>query len=291
MSADITITGAGSAATIVDGNQLVGVFDIIGTDEIDGITVRNGLDASGVGGGGIHNGGTFTGTDLALDGNTTNGPGGGLFNEGTAYLIQGTLRNNMAAEGGGFSNTGFISVLGSFTIDGNTSTAEGGGVRNDGFVSLDNTNPPVPPAPPTGGGTISANHSGTSGAPDRQEASRARTTRRHSRRRTNRRRRPGSRARRRARRGRPGRSPRRDDTESCAHATSAISCTIYDVGVTPETLRKWLRRDQVDSGPRSGVTTSERERIRQLEREVRELRRANEILKPASIFFAGELDP
>ena len=132
MSADITITGAGSAATIVDGNQLVGVFDIIGTDEIDGITVRNGLDASGVGGGGIHNGGTFTGTDLALDGNTTSGPGGGLFNEGTAYLIQGMLRNNI-------------------------------GVRNDGFVSLDNTNPPVPPAPPTGGGTISANHSGTSG--------------------------------------------------------------------------------------------------------------------------------
>jgi transposase len=63
------------------------------------------------------------------------------------------------------------------------------------------------------------------------------------------------------------------------------------LGMTPETLRKWLRRDQVDSGRRPGVTTSERERIRQLEREVRELRRANEILKAASIFFAGELDP
>ena len=61
--------------------------------------------------------------------------------------------------------------------------------------------------------------------------------------------------------------------------------------MTPETLRKWLRRDQVDSGGRPGVTTSERERIRQLEREVRELRRANEILKAAAIFFAGELDP
>jgi transposase len=61
--------------------------------------------------------------------------------------------------------------------------------------------------------------------------------------------------------------------------------------MTPETLRKWLRRDQVDSGRRPGVTTSERERIRQLEREVRELRRANEILKAASVFFAGELDP
>ncbi len=56
--------------------------------------------------------------------------------------------------------------------------------------------------------------------------------------------------------------------------------------MTPETLRKWLRRDQVDSGRRPGVTTSERERIRQLERENRELRRANEILKAASVFFA-----
>src|SRR6266851_6530105 len=163
MTQQITITGAGSATTIVDGGQLVGVFDTPGTDEIDGVTVRHGLDASGVGGGGIHNGGTFTGTDLVLDGNTTNGPGGGLFNEGTAYLIQSVLRNNMAATGGGFSNTGFISVLGSFTIDGNTSTAEGGGVRNDGFASLDNTNPPTPPAPATGGGTISSNTSGTSG--------------------------------------------------------------------------------------------------------------------------------
>ncbi len=163
MTADITIAGAGSATTIVDGGQLVGVFATPGTDEIDGVTVRHGMDTSGVGGGGIHNGGTFTGTDLVLDGNTTNGPGGGLFNEGTAYLIQSVLRNNMAATGGGFSNTGFISVLGSFTIDGNTSTAEGGGVRNDGFASLDNTNPPTPPAPATGGGTISSNTSGTSG--------------------------------------------------------------------------------------------------------------------------------
>src|SRR5439155_2487869 len=69
----------------------------ISQDESDGVTMSIGQDARGVGGGGIHNGGTFTGTDLVLDGNTTNGPGGGLFNEGTAYLIQGVLRNNMAA--------------------------------------------------------------------------------------------------------------------------------------------------------------------------------------------------
>ena len=163
LRADITITGAGSATTIVDGNHLIGIFDTTGSDEIDGVTVRNGLDASGLGGGGIHNGGSLIGTDLVLDGNTTNGQGGGLFNEGTAYLIDSVLQNNTADAGGGFSNTGSISLLGSFTIDGNTSTAEGGGVRNDAFASLDNTNPPTPSPPPSGGGTISGNTSGTSG--------------------------------------------------------------------------------------------------------------------------------
>ncbi len=67
---------------------------------------------------------------------------------------------------------------------------------------------------------------------------------------------------------------------------AAIASVAGKLGMTPETLRKWLRRDQVDSGRRPGVTTSERERIRQLERENRELRRANEILKAASVFFA-----
>src|SRR5260370_34150472 len=62
-------------------------------------------------------------------------------------------------------------------------------------------------------------------------------------------------------------------------------------GMTPETLRKWLRRTEVDIGRRPGVTSEERERIRELERENRELRRANEILKAASAFFARELDP
>src|SRR5207244_4219893 len=102
MTADITITGAGSATTIVDGGQLVGVFDTPGTDEIDGVTVQNGMDTSGLGGGGIHNGGTLTATDLVLQGNSTNGQGGGLFNEGTAYLFESVLQNNMAAMGGGF---------------------------------------------------------------------------------------------------------------------------------------------------------------------------------------------
>ncbi|MGH9587135.1 MAG: transposase [Acidobacteriaceae bacterium] len=77
------------------------------------------------------------------------------------------------------------------------------------------------------------------------------------------------------------------------HATewAAIASVAGKLGMTPETLRKWLRRQQVDTGRRPGVTTSERERLRELEREVRELRRANEILKAASVFFARELDP
>ncbi len=62
-----------------------------------------------------------------------------------------------------------------------------------------------------------------------------------------------------------------------------------DIGV--ETLRKWVRRAEVGGGARTGLTTEERERLRELERENHELRRANEILKAASVFFARELDP
>ena len=72
---------------------------------------------------------------------------------------------------------------------------------------------------------------------------------------------------------------------------AAIESVARKLGMTPETLRKWLRREEIDRHQRPGVTSGERERIRELEREVRELRRANEILKAASAFFARELDP
>ena len=61
-------------------------------------------------------------------------------------------------------------------------------------------------------------------------------------------------------------------------------------GMSPETLRIWIRRVEVDAGHRPGITTEDRERLRVLERENKELRRANEILKSASAFFAAELD-
>jgi transposase len=63
------------------------------------------------------------------------------------------------------------------------------------------------------------------------------------------------------------------------------------VGCTAETLRKWVRRAEQDQGLREGLTTSDRERLKALERENRELKRANEILRKASAFFAqAELD-
>jgi transposase-like protein len=59
----------------------------------------------------------------------------------------------------------------------------------------------------------------------------------------------------------------------------------------PQTLHAWVKQAEIDTGARAGVTTAERQRIKELEREVKELRRANEILKLASAFFAqAELD-
>lgn len=72
---------------------------------------------------------------------------------------------------------------------------------------------------------------------------------------------------------------------------AAISSIATKCGMTPETLRKWVRRAEADGGARPGLTSDERRRLGELERENRELRRANEILKAASAFFARELDP
>ena len=62
------------------------------------------------------------------------------------------------------------------------------------------------------------------------------------------------------------------------------------LGINPETLRGWVTQTEVDEGIRPGTTTTEAARIAELERENRELRRANSILKSASAFFAAELD-
>jgi transposase len=72
---------------------------------------------------------------------------------------------------------------------------------------------------------------------------------------------------------------------------AAIESIAPKIGCVPQTLNEWVRKHGVDSGTRDGTSTEERERIKALEREVKELRRANEILKLASAFFAqAELD-
>jgi len=72
---------------------------------------------------------------------------------------------------------------------------------------------------------------------------------------------------------------------------AAMSSIAAKVGCTAETLRKWVRQAEKDLGVRDGVTSGERDRLKQLERENRELKRANEILRKASAYFAqAELD-
>jgi transposase len=72
---------------------------------------------------------------------------------------------------------------------------------------------------------------------------------------------------------------------------AAIESIAPKIGCVPQTLNEWVKRVEVDSGVRDGVTTTEAQRVKELEREVKELRRANDILKTASAFFAqAELD-
>ncbi len=72
---------------------------------------------------------------------------------------------------------------------------------------------------------------------------------------------------------------------------ATMSSVASKIGCTPETLRKWVRQAERDQGLREGMTSDDRERLKGLEREVKELRRANDILRTASAFFAqAELD-
>jgi transposase len=69
-----------------------------------------------------------------------------------------------------------------------------------------------------------------------------------------------------------------------------VSRIARQLDIGPETLRHWVRQVEIDRGTRAGATSQERERIAELEKENRELRKANQILKEASVFFAQELD-
>jgi transposase-like protein len=72
---------------------------------------------------------------------------------------------------------------------------------------------------------------------------------------------------------------------------AAVESIAPKIGCVPQTLLEWVKRAEVDAGTRAGTTTAELQRVKELEREVKELRRANEILRTASAFFAqAELD-
>jgi transposase len=79
--------------------------------------------------------------------------------------------------------------------------------------------------------------------------------------------------------------------EQTGERFGVITRVARQLGIGSESLRGWVRQAEVDGGSRPGMTTAEQQRIAELEQQVRELRRANDILKAASAFFARELDP
>ena len=82
-----------------------------------------------------------------------------------------------------------------------------------------------------------------------------------------------------------------DNEGQHASRWQAVVSIAAKIGCTPQTLNDWVKKAEVDSGRRAGIPSSDAQRIKELEREVKELRRANDILKTASAFFAqAELD-
>jgi transposase len=82
-----------------------------------------------------------------------------------------------------------------------------------------------------------------------------------------------------------------DTIEETGERQGVIGRIARQLGIGTESLRGWVKQEEVDRGRRPGTTSEDKRRIAELEKENRELRRANEILKAASAFFARELDP
>jgi transposase len=83
----------------------------------------------------------------------------------------------------------------------------------------------------------------------------------------------------------------RETIKETGRSHGVVTRVAVQLGIGSETLRAWVKQAEINQGIRPGVTTNERERVLELERENRELRRANEILRTAATFFARELDP
>ena len=129
ITGDLIINGAGAGTTIVDGNALLRVFDIVSgiTVDISGLTVRNGDSKDGSG---VRNDGTLTMTNVTVSNNTAAGSGGGIHNNGTLTITDVTVSNNTArGTGGGIHNNGTLTITG-VTVSDNTAAASGGGIYN-----------------------------------------------------------------------------------------------------------------------------------------------------------------
>ena len=83
----------------------------------------------------------------------------------------------------------------------------------------------------------------------------------------------------------------RDHAQEYPTLTAAVTAVAQREGVSPESVRRWLAQAEVDDGTRPGITSEESAEVKRLEAENKRLREDNEILRRASIFFAGELDP
>jgi hypothetical protein len=133
----INLTGAGAAATIIDGNQLDRVLSVAAdrTATVSGLTLRGGF-VSGGSGGGLANAGTLTVTHSTLAANSASVAGGGAVNLAALTLIQSTVSGNSASTGGGAFNAGSLTLIQS-TITANGATAgDGGGLYNNGSGPL-----------------------------------------------------------------------------------------------------------------------------------------------------------
>ena len=141
---DLTINGAGSASTVIDGGGIDRVLHILSavTATIDGVTITNGSTTS-AGGGGILNDGTLTLTTSTVSGNTAANWAGGIRNDGSLVLSGSAVSGNTASngQGGGILNAdaGTQIILTDSTVSGNTASLGAGGIFNYGTVTLTNT--------------------------------------------------------------------------------------------------------------------------------------------------------
>lgn len=145
INSNVTIFGAGSDLTIIDGNATDRIFHVTGKYQVNisYLTIRNGSVSEGVGGGGIFNyQGSLKLFKAAILNNTSSNTGGGLsfIGPGSAVLNEVNIANNNAVYGGGaYNGGGVILQVDSCTFHNNTATRSGGGLDNSGFATLNNT--------------------------------------------------------------------------------------------------------------------------------------------------------